>query len=277
MLYVSMVGQRSQTGFDAAAARYDADELLNRVLQHMRSRGMAQLRYAFPPGAHLIEVGSGTGTEAAWLASEHGCQVALVDVWPRLLERATAKVRAACPTGLLGAHLLRAGAVGGLATIYGRGSFDGAYSSLGPLNCEPSLHPVAKGLAELVRPGGALVLSIMNRWCPVEMTWFGLHGQWREATRRWRGPVQASVYPGGPKDITTWYYSRREVERAFATDFRVEHVEALPLLWPPPYLDFLVTRFERFFRALEPLEWWAAQRPILRDLGDHVLLRMRRR
>jgi hypothetical protein len=95
-------------------------------------------------------------------------------------------------------------------------------------------------------------------------------------TRRWGGPVQAAAYPGGPKDVTTWYYSRRDIENAFSRWFRVEHVEALPVLWPPPYLDFVVTRFEPFFRALEPLERWAAPLPLLRGLGDHVLMRLRR-
>jgi SAM-dependent methyltransferase len=154
----------SLRGFDATAARYDADTQANRVLVHLRARLFQQLRTAFPPGSKLIEIGSGTGAEAARLASERGCRIALVDVSPRLLERAAAKVRAARPEGLLGAHLLAAGSVGDLVTLYGRAFFDGAYSSLGPLNCEPSLAPVADGVAALVRTGGVVVLSIMNRW-----------------------------------------------------------------------------------------------------------------
>jgi len=272
-----MTAPSQPVGFDAAAERYDADELGNRVLAHMRARVFPQLCRAFAPGARLVELGSGTGTEAARLTLARHCRVALVDVSPQLLECAAAKVNAASPDGLLGAHVLRASSVGTLATIYGRASFDGAYSSFGPLNCEPRLAPVADGLAELVRPGGALMVSVINRWCPAEVGWFAAHGQWREASRRWDGPVQAAAYPGGPKDVTTWYYSRREIERAFSGGFRVEHVEALPLLWPPPYLDFLVARFEGLFQALEPLERWAARQPLLRELGDHVLLRLRRR
>jgi SAM-dependent methyltransferase len=264
-------------GFDAVADRYDEEVETNLVFAHMRARIFRELESAFGPGARLVELGSGTGTEAARLAFEHGCRVALVDVSSRLLERAGAKVRATGLDALLGTHLLPARSVGSLTTIYGHASFDGAYSSLGPLNCEPELAPVADGLASLVRPGGALVLSVMNRWCPTEVGWFALRGQWRRASTRWGGPVQVAVYGGGPKDITTWYYSRCEIERAFQKGFRLEHVEALPLLWPPPYLEFLVARFERLFRALEPVERWAARQPLLRELGDHVLLRLRRR
>jgi SAM-dependent methyltransferase len=263
-------------GFDAAADRYDADERGNPILAHMRQRAHLQLCAAFAPGARVVEIGSGTGTEAARLATR-GIDVALVDVSPRLLEIAEQKVRAARSGALLGAHLLPARRVGELARVHGSASFDGAFSSFGPLNCEPALEPVAAGLAGLIRPGGSLVLSVINRWCPAESAWFALHGRWGEARRRWGGPVAAAAYPGGPKDVTTWYYSRSQIERAFAGAFHTEHAEALPLLWPPPFLDFLVKRFGRFFRMLDPLERRVARWPMLRDLGDHVLLRLRRR
>jgi SAM-dependent methyltransferase len=263
-------------GFDAAAARYDADEAGNPVLVHMRARAFGHLS-RFPEGAKLVELGSGTGTEASRLAAERACRIVLVDPSAELLEIASGKVRAARDGGLLGHHVLPGRSVGRLVETYGRASFDGAYSSFGALNCEPSLVPVAHGLGELVRPGGKVVLSIINRWCPQEFAWYALHGEWRDAVRRWGGPVQAAAYPGGPKDVRTWYYSRREVEKAFSDAFEVEHVEALPVLMPPPYLDFLVKRCRPLFDAVAPLDAWASELPVLRELGDHVLVRLRRR
>jgi hypothetical protein len=120
------------------------------------------------------------------------------------------------------------------------------------------------------------VLSIINRYCPAEVGWYALHGELREATRRWGGPVMAAAYPGGPKDVRTYYYSRPEILSQFSPWFRVEHASALPLFWPPPYLDFLVTRYRRAFELLEIFEEAAADKPVLRDLGDHVLLTLRR-
>jgi SAM-dependent methyltransferase len=272
-----MTASEPLTGFNAAAERYDEDEAGNPILVHMRERAFAHLARAFARGSRLIELGSGTGTEAARLVRERACQVALVDPSAELLVKASAKVRAAGALGLLATHAIPARSVETLVTIHGRASFDGAYSSFGPLNCEPSLEPVAAGLAELVRPHGQVVLSIINRWCPPEVLWFALHGEWRSAARRWGGPVDAAAYPGGPKDVRTWYYSRRDVEEAFLPGFVVEHTEALPLLVPPPYLDFLVRRFQRTFKAIEAVDAWASRRALLRDLGDHLLVRLRRR
>ncbi len=266
----------SPSGFDAVADRYDADESENLAFAHMRVRSYRRLEETFAANARLVEVGSGTGTEAARLAMR-GAQVALVDVSSRLLESAAAKVRAARPGALLGAHLLPARRIGELTKMYGAASFDGGYSSLGPLNCEPTLEPIAAGLADLIRPGGHLVLSIMNRTCAVEVAWFAAHADWRSAGRRWHGAVLASAAPGGRRDVTTWYYSRRQIERAFKDAFSLESVEALPLLWPPTYLNFLVAGFPRIYRALAAVEGPLAGLPLLRDLGDHILLRFRRR
>jgi SAM-dependent methyltransferase len=263
-------------GFDAVADRYDEDERSNRALTHMRTRIDARLREAFTEGDRLLEIGSGTGTEAARLV-ERGARVALLDASPRLLARAVEKVGAVRPEGLVGSHLLPARCVGELVGIYGASSFDGAYSSLGPLNGEPSLGPIAEGLAALVRPGGAVVLSVLNRWCLTETLGFALRGRWREAARRWDGPVQASVYPGGPRDFTTWYHTRAEITRAFDRAFRIDHAEALPLIWPPTHLAPLVDRMPGLFTLIEPIEPRLARWPLLRDLGDHVLLCLRRR
>ncbi len=268
----------SSTGsFDAAVDRYDNDEHANRVLAHMRARVWAQMDRAFDRSSRLLELGSGTGTEAARLASEKRCQIALVDVAPQLLNRATAKVRSANPEGVLGAHQLAARQINDLVEVYGRNFFDGAYSTFGPLNCEPDLHPVADGLAQLLRSKAPLIVSIINRFCPPEVGWYLLHGDWTNATRRFRSGVQAAAFAGGPKDIATWYYSHRDITRAFSGSFVLESVEALPLLWPPPYLDFVVGRFPRTFQMLERLETRTSRLPVLRGWGDHVLMRLRRR
>lgn len=266
------------SGFDRVAEHYDAIEHRNRVFLHLRERSFRALRAAFAPDARLIEVGSGTGTEAESLA-RRGARVALVDPSTALLALAAAKVRGVRPEALLGAHALPARSLETLVAIYGPSAFDGGYASLGALNGEPSLEPVAAGFGRLVRPGGQLVLSVMNPVCAVELAWFGAHRDWQSAKRRWgrSAAVRASTVPGGPRDVPTWYYARREIVRAFARDFTVESAEALPLLWPPTYLDFLVDRLPRLFRVLAAAEPPLARLPLLRDLGDHVLIRLCRR
>jgi SAM-dependent methyltransferase len=268
--------QQTANGFDQAADRFDAEEVGNPVLARMRAEHWRWFEQAFPAPARLIELGSGTGHEAARLAAT-GRTIALLDVAPRMLSLAATRVQQANPSGLLDQQLLPASQVGELVTIYGSSSFDGAYSSFGPLNCEPDLAGVAAGLAQLVRPGGRLVFSVMPRWCLTEIAWFGLHGEWRNATRRWRGPVMARALPGQELLVKTFYYNPAEFTRPFKPYFRRVRVRALPLLWPPPYLAHLPQRWPGLFARLGRVDDWLSESfPRLATFGDHFLIELER-
>src|SRR5947199_186985 len=99
--------ETTATGFDQAASRYDEEEEGNLVLERMRAENWRWFERAFPPKAHLIELGSGTGREAAQLAAS-GRQIALLDVSAEMLALAGEHVEEASTAGLLGRHLLPA-------------------------------------------------------------------------------------------------------------------------------------------------------------------------
>ena len=86
-----------------------------------------------------------------------------------------------------------------LVERYGEGVFDGVYSSMGPLNCIPDLQPVAGALALLVKPGGRVILGILNRYCLWETAWYLRARDTRRAFRRWGGQAEATSRPGSQK------------------------------------------------------------------------------
>ena len=91
-------------GFSRAARDYDAEEAGNPVLERMRAEHWRWFERAFGPEARLLELGSGTGLEAARLV-ETGRKVALLDVAPGMLERAARRVERKRAGGLLGEDL----------------------------------------------------------------------------------------------------------------------------------------------------------------------------
>ncbi|HEX2909160.1 MAG TPA: class I SAM-dependent methyltransferase [Chloroflexia bacterium] len=273
---MSTMYQNTATGFDRAAATYDSEEAGNRVLSRMREEHWRWFSRAFKPEARLLELGCGTGIEAARLAAT-GRRIALLDVAPRMLEMAAGRVKAVNPETLLGQHLLPASQMGELLRIYGKASFDGAYSSFGPLNCEPDLEGVGRGLAQLLKPGGRLIFSVMPRFCLTEMSWFALHGEFHNAARRLRGPLMARALPGEELLVKTFYYNPREFIRRLGPDFKVIRIKALPLLWPPPYLAYLPGRFPRLFTVLGKTDNWLTERfPWLAPFGDHYLIELKK-
>ena len=234
-------------------------------MQLMRARSLAMLESTFPQGSTLLDVGCGTGTEAIWL-EQRGRTVFAVDSSARMLEIVSR--RAAAADMRVSTRLLRAGDLLKLVEERGEASFDGAYSSFGALNTEPSLEAPVVALSRLVRPGGRIVLSVMNRWCVAEMALLIAGGRAKQAFRRTRSSLSVGV---GANTLEVRYPSWRELRRALRPRFRVVGVQALPLLllpyvWPAfsahPHLYKTVSLLDRALAPRRPFAW----------LGDHLLV-----
>jgi hypothetical protein len=145
--------------------------------------------------------------------------------------------------------------------------YDGAFSNFGGLNVLENLRPLAAALSQWVRPGGHLVLAPMGPFCPWEIGWYGLRGQWKTAVRRFRQPAMARI---GDNQIPVWYPPARRLRQAFAPWFECVHVESLGLWLPPSYLAHWVERWPRLFAALDQLERATAR--LSGGWGDHYIM-----
>ncbi|MCX6022071.1 MAG: class I SAM-dependent methyltransferase, partial [Chloroflexi bacterium] len=146
-----------------------------------------------PQRGVLLELGCGTGVEAAALAERSPDRRLLAtDLSWAMLAEAQRRAEAAGLAGRLTFRQMPAAAAGSLAARYEEGAFAGAYSSFGALNCEPDLRPVATGLATLLPQGAPLVVSVMGRWPLWEMLWHRAHGDLGGATRRLRKPAPST-------------------------------------------------------------------------------------
>lgn len=266
----------TQRAFDSVAADYDGPRGNNELIQRMRATLWRAVLDRFEPGSRLVDLGCGTGIDAVGFA-EAGMRVLATDWSPRMVERTRARARDAAVEGrvraaLVGAHQLDR--IGHLPGAY-EGPFDGMYSNFGPLNCVPDLAAVAAQCARLVRPGGGLVFSVIGRICPWEIA----HYAWRGRLRRAAVRAARGVTPVGMNKHTIWtrYYLPREFYRPFAEDFRLESHRALSLLLPPPYLVDLYQRHPHWYERLGRLDDRVGGWPLLREMGDHFLIAMRRR
>jgi SAM-dependent methyltransferase len=257
-------------GFDRSAGQYDREAEANPAMSYMRGISLHVLRASFAPGQRVLELGCGTGEEAIALGRE-GVRVLALDLSPQMLAAAEDKIAAAGLAHVVRTRQLAAGEIGLLVDEVGAGAFDGAYSSFGALNGEPDLGVVGRALTQLIRPGGRLVASVMNRFYPFEVLWFLGHGRPRQAVRRWGGSTLASVSPALAVRVRTWYHTPRGFARSFPA-FRRVSCRALPLLLPPPFAAHLWVRFPAWMRRMSRCEEWLAPRWPFCALGDHFLM-----
>jgi ubiquinone/menaquinone biosynthesis C-methylase UbiE len=256
--------------FDAIAPQFDARfGAWGSVAAQRRAVRVALLR-EFSAGGKILELGGGTGEDAAFLAAQR-FRVFLTDPSPAMVSLADRKI---APLGscaeILAAEHIEYFAERKLAA--GSELFDGAFSNFAPLNCIADLSPVARGMARLLKPGAPAMLVVFGVFCPGEMITELLRGRVKNAFRRLnRGNVLARL---AGHDFNVVYHRRADLLRSFAPWFSFERRFGIGIAVPPSAAEPWITRQPRLLAAMEAIDR-AVSRP-LACLGDHVLYQFRR-
>lgn len=256
--------------FDSVAADYDGPLGNNALIQKMRARTMQVIEHLLPPGSDLIDLGCGTGIDAEYLA-RRGYGIVALDSSPAMVERANERLSRAGLRQIASAECI---GIQDLARLDAAG-FEGAYSNFGAINCVPDLRTVSGELALKLKPHGRFIASVIGRYCPWEFMLYALRGDYARAKVRFaRGSVPV---PLNGQTVWSRYYSASEFYRAFASDFELNGLCALGLFLPPPFMIHLYERRPHTMKLLERVERSFASMPLLRNLGDHFLISLRKR
>jgi ubiquinone/menaquinone biosynthesis C-methylase UbiE len=234
--------------FDRVAGSYDQQWTNSSIGRAQRALVWRHIDPLFRPGDRILDVGCGTGADAAHFA-ERGVTVRAIDPSPGMID--VARRRAGFTAEVLRAE--------DIATI--QETFHGATSNFGALNCVDDVEAVARGLAGLVRPGGPVAICTIGRFCAWETLYYAARLQLGKAFRRFRGSAPSSL------GMTVHYPSVSELRAAFA-DFELERWMGIGLFVPPSYVR-MPARLVRWCSALDRM---LARVPLLRALADHRLL-----
>jgi SAM-dependent methyltransferase len=256
--------------FDAIAPQFDARfGAWGSVAAQRRAVRTALLR-EFPAGGKILELGGGTGEDAAFLAAQR-FQVLLTDPSPAMVSLASKKI---APLGssaeILAAEDMEDFADRKLAAA--SELFDAAFSNFAPLNCVADLRPVARGLARLLKPGAPAMLVLFGGFCPGEMITELLRGRPQNALRRLKHGNAAARLAG--RDFNVVYHRRADLLRSFSPWFRLEKRFGIGIAVPPSAAEPWITLQPRLLAVMEAIDRIVA-RP-LAGLGDHVLYQFRR-
>lgn len=257
--------------FDPLAPAYD-DAFTNTTIgRYLRGRVHARLQIHFHAGAHILELGCGTGEDALFLARQ-GIRVTATDASSAMLEITRAKAQG---SALINAQPLDLNQLPLDSTKGTNDVFDGAFSSFGPLNCVDDLPQLARWLAMRVRPGGIAAFGVMSPFCIWEPLWHGLHLDLKTAARRWGEKVVFQPQPD-TVPIRVYYPTIRQITRAFGPCFRRTHVEGLGLCLPPSDVFGVIEKRPRLMQTLMRLERYFAPIGPLALLADHYWIEFER-
>lgn len=263
-------GSETARAFDGVACEYHRSNIENPILAHMRERVVAALHRHVRSHARVLDLGCGPGTDHPTLAAS-GYHVTGVDASPDMAREATQRA-AQIEHGR--APVVYCQPIQYLRAL-GLGTFDAVFSNFGPLNCVPDLHDVAGQIRDSLEPGGVVVASVIGRVCPWEVA---LYLSRLDAQRAFLRFCTDAV--GVPlKDGTVWmqYLTPSEFIRPFrAQGFELVSRQALGVVAPPPYMTGFARRYPHLLRHLLNIDSAVSGWPLLREMGDHSLVVLRR-
>lgn len=260
----------SAIAFDAIASTFDLRFGSWRSVAAQRRAVRSALLEQFPAGGHILELGGGTGEDAAFLA-EKGFRLHLTDPAPEMVALSKTKLE---PLGAQ-AEIVAGEELEGFASRYlsaGGMLFDGAFSNFAPLNCVLDLGPVARGLARLLKPGAPAMLVLFGTLCPGEMVTEVLRGRPHLALRRCKlGEIPARL---AKREFHIVYHRRAAMVRAFAPWFVLERRIGIGITVPPSAAEPWISNQPRLLALMEALDQTLAHP--LAIFGDHILYQFRR-
>ena len=236
--------------FDHLAATYDALWTTTAIGRAQRNLVWRDMDTLFQPGMRILDIGCGTGEDAAHFAAR-GVTVYATDASPAMVQVAQAR----------GGFTAAVCSAEDLAQI--GGAFDGAISNFGTLNCVEDLPAVARSLAGLVRPGGRVAICLLGRFCAWETLYYGVRWQFGKALRRLVGHALACP----PSAIMVHYPTVAQTRVSFAPAFELQRWTGIGLCVPPSYVKLPAA----LVGCLAACDRLLARLPLLRALADHRL------
>lgn len=237
-------------------------------LEVVRTRSLLGSRLPAPP-ARIVDVGGGTGAYAVWLR-DLGHDVVLVDLVADHVELARSR----------GIEAVVADA----RTMDLPASSSDAVLLMGPLYHLPDAADRAAVLAraaEVVRPGGLIVVAAINRWTPLVHlasigAWDDGMGAWDDdVVRRLVAGVRSGVHDHRVSFTTAYLHRPDELAREVA-DAGFDDVEVVPVEGPlGPIVDHLPDPDEAVRRAVRVAET-TEREPALSGASQHLLAFARR-
>lgn len=252
--------------FDALAPTYDADFTRSPIARALRDRVQQRLLALAPTGAAVLELGSGTGEDAHFLAT-HQRVITATDASQAMREIASARLAEFSQAQVLPLDL---NALGDRPLD---GNYQLAFANFGVFNCVHDFRLTARWLAGQVSAGGTVALCIMAPRCLWETLWHGAHGDFRTAFRRWRKSV---VFHTDTGDIAIRYPSVARVTRAFTPYFRRSRVLPVGFFLPPSDIYPVLERRPRILSRLMRLDNATRDWPALANFSDHYWIELTR-
>jgi ubiquinone/menaquinone biosynthesis C-methylase UbiE len=258
----------TREAFNKAATDYDVSFTNTAIGTMQRNRVWSYLEKVLKNRkAEVLEINCGTGEDALWLSNK--CySVTATDVAGSMITVAESKRIIA---GINNVNFKTIDFFKLHKTLRPQ-QFDFIFSDFGGLNCvnEPELEHLSKDFAQLLYPGGKMILVVMGKYCIWETLYFLAKFKMGKALRRWDNKgVQTKIED---EEFETWFYSVAGLKKIFSQHFKLVDAKPIALAVPPSYMQNYFNKKPNLLARLNRWDSFLTRWTWLSNLSDHLII-----
>lgn len=265
--------QQAAKAFGKQSLVFDDYDKDNTIIHYKRRRVRDHVLRFLPPQSHILELNSGTGTDAIFFAGQ-GHSVHATDIAEGMQKRLKDKIT---HQGLKDKITTELCSFTQLASLERKGPYDLIFSNFAGLNCTRELDKVLRSFGPLLKQGGQVTLTILPPFSIWESGLL-LRGRAKTAFRRFLARRKGAPAHVEGFNFRCWYYKASYVKEIMAAgSFEFLGQEGLCTLAPPSYIEHFPERHPRSWRFLSRLEdKWKSKWP-WRNIGDYYIISFRKK
>ncbi len=257
--------------FSVQSKKFDKLYSGNKIIEYKRDRVRTHLKKFINPGDSILELNSGTGEDAIWLAKQK-CKVHATDISTGMLEIIQQKIESEALQDLITHEIC---SFTTLKNLQQKGPYDLIFSNFAGLNCTGDLDKVLDSFCTILKPKGIVTLVILPQFCLWEFLLI-FKGKFKTATRRFFSKKGRSAKLEGGY-FKCWYYNPSYVIKHLKNDFKLLSIEGLCTLVPPSYIEYFAENHSYAFQLLKAKEnKWKGKWP-WKYVGDYYIISLQKK
>jgi len=262
--------QLAQEAFTLQSKKFDQQYGINKIIEYKRERVRTHLRNYLLPDHYILELNSGTGEDAIWLARQQ-CRVHATDISVGMMEVLKRKVITERLQNSISFELC---SFTNLKSLSDKGPYDMIFSNFAGLNCTTEIKKVLESFDGLLKPNGIVALVLLPKFCLWE--WLLLfNGKFKTATRR--------ISPNGAVaniegiSFRCRYYNPSYIAKALHQRFKLLRIEGLCTIVPPSYIEKFAERYPSLFMFLKRKEEKMKNKWPWKLIGDYYIISLQKK
>ncbi len=237
--------------------RYWENPTLQRIRESFRAETVPYTK------GDILEIGYGPGLDIGYFASSYpDSEIYGIDISDGMYTWAKKQME---QQGFSNTHLA-VGSIEDVGAAFSEQKFDLIYVYFGALNTVEDIHQVQHHLAKLLKRGGTMVLTFVNKWYALAILKPLLKLKFKTAKLR-LNKVWGGYSPS--KFLASKCYSYSEIKHAF-DQFNMVYKRGYSILYPAWYENHITQRFPRLTNLLWNVDR-ALQKSPLWNLGEYSL------